>query len=184
MRTARLAVLLLLLFPTAALANAGAPLLLVVNGLVFLYGMVLIVLAEWGLYVRLAKLPAREAFWDALTANLVSTVVIGFGFPLLIAALGMWGESLPKPAGQILLAAGTWVFDRIRYPRLTFLFTAFWLCVTYVLTVYCEAWFLSRRWRARGVTPPISPLALNWRSNTITYLGLLAVLASSIKGFF
>jgi hypothetical protein len=105
--------------------------------------------------------------------NIYSTVVIGLGFPLVVAAIGGVGSLLPGAVGQFFSAAGTWVYEGIAYPTLTFGFTFFWLIVTFVLTVRYEATVLEKRWKARSVKYPLSAAALSWRGNAITYGGLL-----------
>jgi hypothetical protein len=163
---------LLLLIPSVAFADGGGPLLLIVNFLAFLYGSILIILVEWLLYVRLASVPKGPAFWDSLVTNLLSTVVVGFGFPFVIGLISWFGLFIPWGVGDILLALGTWVYEGIKYPKLSMSMTAFWLLVTYFLTVRYETKILRKRWEKRGFTGKMTPEKLNWICNSVTYAGL------------
>ena len=170
-----IAILRALLFPMVAYANGG-PLLLIVNGWAFLYGSVIIVLAEWGMYYWFAKVPPKEAFIDALLINLFSTVVFGLAFPVFIAAAGSVGSMLPGISGHIFSAIGTWLYDTMKYPGLAFGFTLFWLIVMFLLTVRFEAAVLAKRWKARSASFSLSPSALSWRANSLTYGALFMFL--------
>jgi hypothetical protein len=170
------AVVLLVALPNVALANGGGPLLLIVNGLAFLYGSVLIVLLEWAIYWWSAKVPASDAFLDALIVNLYSTVVVGLALPLGIGLVGALGALLPEPVGEFFWAFGTWIYEGVKYPKLTIAFTFLWLIVTYLLTVKYESHVLRVRWARRGLEPLISARAVSWRANSLTYAGLFAFL--------
>jgi len=176
--------ILVLLTPVAALADGGGPLLLLLNGPAFFYGSILIVVAEWGVYYWQARIPAAEAFMDALVVNSLSTVVIGFLFPMAIAAIGMVGTLLPGRVGQLFLAVGTWIYSGSAYPRLAIGLTLMWFLISFLLTVAFETRLLSRRWASRGVAPCISARRLSWRSNVLTYTGLAVVVLSTIRSWF
>ena len=165
------------LLPGPASANAGGPLLLIFNGMAFLYGSILIVLIEWGFYAWKARIPSKDALRDAFVVNLYSTVVVGLLFPLTIGTVSGVGMRLSgeAEAGHLFAAAGTWIYEGLKHPRLTFGFTLFWLAVTFVLTVFFEAWVAARRWRKRGVEPPVSARRLSWLCNSATYAGLFLV---------
>jgi hypothetical protein len=168
----------ILLLPIAAFADGGGPLLLIFNFMAFLYGSIIIILVEWFLYCLLASVPRKDAFWDSLIANVLSTLIIGFGLPLVIAALTMLVDVpalkklIPPGINHVLLSIGTWVYEGMRYPKLTDTMTAFWLAVTFFLTVWLEAKILSKSWSRRGFVGKINPVKLSWYSNSITYAGL------------
>ncbi len=162
-----------LLLPAAAYADGGGPLLLIFNFVTFLYGSILIILIEWLLYIFLAFVPREYAFWDALVVNVLSTVVIGFGFPLVIGVIGAVGSLLPWGIGDVSMALGTWVYDNIKHPKLTKAMTIFWMAVTFILTVRYEARLLKKRWAERHFTGKISADRLSWYSNSATYAGML-----------
>jgi hypothetical protein len=166
--------LLLVLGSPLAQANGGAPLLLVFNGMAFFYGSALIVIAEWLVYWRLGGIPARAAAWDSIVVNVYSTIVIGLGFPCLVAAVGATGGFIPGVDSDLFFAFGTWYFEGLSYPRLTLGFTLFWMLATYILTVWLEANILRSRWKRRHETPRGSPSALIWQANTLTYAALIA----------
>lgn len=166
-------VALMLLTPSIALADGGGPLLLIFNFLAFLYGSILIILVEWLLYARLASVPRNLAFRDALITNVLSTIVVGFGFPFAIGLVTWLGLFIPWGVGDVLLALGTWVYEGIKYPKLSMSMTGFWLLVTFFLTVRYETKILRKRWENRGFTGRMTPEKLNWICNSITYAGLL-----------
>lgn len=158
----------------AAHANAVLPLLLMVNYPAFVFGSVAIVLVEWWVHVKFGDLRARDALADVFWANLLSTVVVGLGLPVLIATAGSVARGLPGEAGRLAFAAGTWMFDGSSYARLTLGFTFAYLIVCYVLTVYFEARVVAWRWRARRAAPARSARALSWIGNSLTYAGVFA----------
>lgn len=169
---------LILFIPPVAFADGGGPLLLIFNYMAFLYGSILIILVEWFLYCRLASAPRKEAFWDSLIANVLSTLIIGFGLPLVIATITMLVDVpalkklIPLDISHVLLALGTWVYEGAEYPKLTNTMTVFWLVVTFFLTVWYEAKILRKRWIRRGFVGKINPVQLSWYCNSITYAGL------------
>lgn len=163
---------LTVLAPSLVFADGGGPLLLIFNFLAFLYGSILIILVEWFLYVRLASVPRDLAFFDALVANILSTLVVGFGFPLVIGFIGYLGSVVSPEVGEVTMALGTWVYENMKYPKLSFSMTALWLIVTYFLTVKYEAKIIRNRWCGREFSGKISPEKLSWYCNSITYAGL------------
>ncbi|BDV43877.1 hypothetical protein GURASL_28000 [Geotalea uraniireducens] len=175
-------VALMLLTPSVALADGGGPLLLIFNFLAFLYGSVLIILVEWWVYCKFAGIPRKEAFWASLHVNIGSTLVVGFGFPFLLGVISVIGGFLPGNAGNISLAVGTWIFENIKYPKLTIAMTIFWLVVTFVLTVYYEKRLLTVRLVKREIESKIDLMKLSWYANGLTYTGL--VLAFIVGWYF
>ena len=170
-----------LLFPKTTYADGGGPLLLIINGMTFIYGGIVIIGVEWLIYVRWAKIPKSAAFVDALITNLVSTAVIGFGVPLFIAAIsGALSAVLPETIGSYAMAMGTWVYDGLPFPKVMWTSTIFWWITTFFLTIYVEKRVLMKRWKSRNYEAAWSARVLSWRSNAITYLGLFMI----IVGFF
>lgn len=170
-----------ILTPCTARADGGGPLLLIINGLAFLYGGILIVLVEWLIYVRCAGIEKMRALWDSLIVNVVSTAAVGFGLPLAVAAVsGVAGVALPRSIGSYASALGTWIYEGASFPKLTFASTAFWWIVTFFLTVYAEKKVLQKLWRRRQFSPAISAAALSWKSNLVTYSGLLIIIVGTI----
>ncbi len=159
-------------------ANGGAPLLLVSNGMAFLYGGVLIVGVEAILYARLGNLDTYGALIHAFAVNAQSTILVGLGLPIALgiaSLLAAW--ALPDNADATAMALGTWVYGSLQHPRLTFGATCLWLLVTFVLTVYLEAWSLRRRLAAADETMAIQPLTMSWLGNSLTYTGIAVFLA-------
>lgn len=170
-----------ILTPGIARADGGGPLLLIISGLAFLYGGILIVLVEWLIYVRCARIEKARALWDSLIVNAVSTVTVGFGLPLAVAAVsGIAGIALPRSIGSYAAALGTWIYEGASFPKLTFVSTAFWWAITFFVTVYVEKQVLQKLWRRRQFSPVISAAALSWKSNLATYSGLLVVIVGTI----
>jgi hypothetical protein len=170
-----------LLIPEIALADGGGPLLLIINGMAFHYGGILIIATEWFIYFQWAKIPKYEAFWDALLVNLISTLLVGFGVPLLIALISVGvGAILPNTINSYALALGTWVWEGLPFPKVMWASTIFWWIITFILTVIVERKTLERRWISRNYKPVISARNLSWRSNGLTYFGLLIVIVGSI----
>ena len=174
---------LLFLLPSYAFADGGGPVLLIVNGLYFLYGCIAILLSEWLVYRYKGTLTWKDAFWDVLWVNVSSTLVIGLGFPLLIAALSGLGSLLPGELGTVVFALGTWVVgDNSPHPELVMPMTGLWLGVTFLLTVYFETWVVKKRWTKRGFEAPVKPLTLNWFANGVSYSGLVVLLMLGLAG--
>jgi hypothetical protein len=134
-----------------------------------LYGSIIIVLVERGIYCWFAKIPPKEGFFDSLIVNFCSTIIVGLAFPALIAIIGGLGAMLPGITGQVFLAIGTWLWEGTKYTNLTIGFTFFWLFVTFLLTIRFEASILVKRWENRSATFAVSASILSWRANTITY---------------
>ena len=166
-----------LLVPSIAYADGGGPLLLIMNGITFLYGGILIVIVEWLIYIYWAKIPKLPAFWDALIANIASTLLVGFGLPLLIAAVSAAASfALPPALGDYALALGTWVYEGAHFPKLIMASIYFWYFVTFFLTVFVETIALKKLWKERQYEAVKSACSLSWISNAVTYFGLLIYL--------
>jgi len=158
-------------------ANGGGPLLLYWNLFAFILGSILIVLIEAYIYRTKGAISQANALKDSFIANLWSTVLIGFGVPLAVAAItGALGEALPSQQGYYL-AIGTWLVDWMEYPKATVAFVYFWLVVSYLLTVQLERYVLSKRWLKRGETAAVMAKRLCWLSNSATYALLLLALS-------
>lgn len=179
---------ILLLSPTVTFADGGGPLLLFINLFYFLFGSVAILGGEWLVYRYRGGLFWKNGFFDALIANFSSTVVVGFGLPFAIAALsaslGYLTHNVSEKISGLLIALGTWVVgDHPLYPKIALIMIPVWLIVTFLLTVRFEAWILQKRGKRRGEHPTITPLKLSWFSNSLSYLGLVAILFFGLKEF-
>ena len=73
--------LLLACFPTIAYANGGGPLLLFISGSAFIFGQVWILFIETLLLKKVSGLSIKTTFKHVFLANLVSTLIVGLGFP-------------------------------------------------------------------------------------------------------
>jgi len=171
----------LLLVSSSARADGGGPLLLIINGMAFAFGFVAIVAVEWVLLVTWTSLPTRAAFIDSAFVNTVSTAIVGFGVPILVAVVSaLVSMPFPDPVMSFALALGTWVFDNMKFPKVMYASLIFWWIVTFVLTVKLEAWLLERRWRKREFISPMPPGRVSLRINTVTYVGLFFVVGAYI----
>jgi hypothetical protein len=161
------------LFPNFVWASGGGPLLLIFNSSIFIVGQIWIMGIEFIIYRRLVMASRQEIFGDIFSANIFSTIAVAFGFPILVAAVGLIGNFLYGAIGEVLLALGTWVYKNSNYSRLAVQITLFWFAVSFVITLYFEAWILKKRWEKRNFAPGMKPTTLCWYTNTISHIGLL-----------
>ncbi len=167
---------LILLFPINASANGGGPLLLFISGSVFIFGQIWILVSETYLYTKFVKLNVSTAFKQVFIVNLASTIIVGLGFPFLLAVITAFGMSLPDPYGDYMSLIGTWVYDTAPYIEYLPYFTVFWLIITFFLTVLCERWFLLRIWAKNNINSPINVNSLMWRVHLVSYTGLIIII--------
>ena len=167
----------ILLFASAPVfANGGGPLLLYWNLAAFIFGSIFIVIIEAYVYRTKGGISKTNSLKDSFIANLWSTVLIGFGFPLVLAAItGGLSEALPSQQGYFL-AIGTWLVDWMQFPKATVAFVYFWLVVSFLLTVPLEQYVLSKRWSKRGEPASANATRLCWLGNSATYALLLVAL--------
>ena len=162
---------------STALADGGAPLLLLVNLQLFLYGMILIIYEEWRIYKYMFDIKPGRAFADVLIINIASTVVIGFCVPLLIAIVSGIGSELGGEMGDYILASGTWVIgDNSPHPDIALIATGVWFIVTFFLTVYFELWVLKKMWKKREFNTANKFKKWSWTANIVSYGTLVSIL--------
>lgn len=166
-------VFVILLSPTYVWASGGGPLLLLFNSSVFVIGQIWIIGVEFIIYRRLVKVSKQDIFGDVFSANIFSTLAVAFGLPLIIAFAGLACNFLPGNIGEVLSAIGTWVYENSKYNKLAVYMTLFWFALSFVVTVYFEAWIYRRRWRKRGFDSDMNPTTLCWYTNTVSHIGLL-----------
>jgi len=164
----------ILLLPTVARADGGAPLLLFFNSYAFLFGSVFIILIEWLIYLKIGAFPRQPAFWASLTVNIASTLLIGIVLPLILALITGLTADL-SGHGSLLATVGTWIAENNKYNGIVQYVTITWLLISFVLTVYFEARLLSRFCTERNISPRIELIKLSWYANGITYAILLLV---------
>lgn len=182
-----LVTLVWLLFPAAAGANAGGPILLMINMLLFSFGQIWIVFSETVYLKRLHKEQTiKEVVKVVALMNLSSTLAGALLFPFLLALVGIAGAFLTglpatKPLGEYLFALGTWVVgDNSPHAGIALTAAAIGFVVTYFLTVWIEFRYLERK-NASSTFPPTS-LKHCYLLNGISYAGL--VLLFSFSNFF
>lgn len=161
-----------ILSPTFVYASGGGPLLLLFNSSVFIVGQILIIPIELIVYRNLVIISRREAFRDIVSANIFSTLVVAFGFSLIITFLGLLGSFLAGNIGQVISAIGTWAYESSKYNKLAVYMSLFWFVTLFVLTVYFEAWIYRRRWNKRGFYTNVPSVRLSWYTNTISHIVL------------
>ena len=167
---------IIILLPSTAYANGGGPLLLFLNAGIFIVGQVWIIGAETYVYMNKAKLSRKESLFQVVGVNLISTIVVGLGFPFMLAVIGGIGSFLPEPVGPYFFLLGTWVVDKVPYDiELLPYVMGIGFLVTYFLTVYFEAWCLETYWNRRKIETAITAKNLSWYANTFSYIGLIIV---------
>ena len=166
---------LMVCFPALAYANGGGPLLLYISGSVFIFGQIWILFIETLMFKQASGLNVKISFKHVLYANLVSTIIIGFGFPILLAVITAFAMGLPEPYGGYASALGTWIYDRA--PNIKYLgyISMAWLFVTFILTVFCEKAFYKWYWRKSGFSPTFSLNQFIWQTHAASCSGLLII---------
>lgn len=171
-------------YPAVSFANGGGPLLLFISGSAFIFGQVWILVSETYFYTKLVKLEVVPAFKQVFVVNLVSTIVVGLGFPFLLAVLTAFGMVLPEPYNDYMSILGTWIYDKAPYIDILPHITIFWLLITFILTILCERWVLLRLWGKAEFKSPIHVNSLMWRVHLVSYAGLIAIILYMWREFF
>ncbi|MCK4914052.1 MAG: hypothetical protein KAS69_05610 [Planctomycetes bacterium] len=168
---------LVLSLPSIAMADGGGPILLIFNIPIFLFGMVFILYEEWQVYRRMFKqISPCRAFADVAIVNITSTIVIGFGFPLLLAIVSGIGSELGGEIGDYIFALGTWVAgDNSPHANIAMIATVGWFIVTFFLTVYFEFLVLRKIWKKRESVSPDSLKKWSWAANLLSYATLILI---------
>lgn len=163
----------IVLTPSSVWASGGGPLLLLFNGSVFVIGQIWIIGVEFLIYRRMVSISKQDAFWDIFSANLLSTVAIAFGLPILIAIIGLAGNLFHGHFGELMLAFGTWVYENSKYSKIAVYMAFFWFVLLFILTVFFETLIFKMRWKKRNFLSNLNPLSLCWYTNALSHLGLL-----------
>jgi hypothetical protein len=167
---------LIILLPAKAYANGGGPLLLILNAYIFVVGQVWIAGSETYVYKRNANLSLKESLKEVVLINLISTVVVGLGFPFILAVIGGIGSFLPEPIGPLFFLLGTWIVDKVPYDiNLLPYVMAVGFVATYFLTVFFESWCLNKYWKRKKIETTITAKKLSWYANSVSYGGLVAI---------
>lgn len=161
--------------PTLVYANGGGPLLLFISGSAFIFGQVWILFIETFLLKKASGLDAKTTFKHVFIANLVSTIIVGLGFPFVLAIITGLAMELPQPYGGYGSALGTWVYEGAPYIKHLGYISLVWLLVTFLLTVFCEKAFYKWYWRKVGFAPSFSINKFIWQAHAASYLGLLII---------
>lgn len=167
--------ILLVFFPALAYANGGGPLLLFISGSAFIFGQVWILFIETLLLKNASGQNAKTSFKHVFFANLVSTIIVGIGFPILLAVITAFAMKLPHPYGGYASALGTWIYDNAPYIKYLGYISLAWLFVTFILTVFCEKAFYKWYWRKVDFTPQFSVNKFIWQAHAASYSGLLMI---------
>lgn len=149
---------------------------MLLNTGIFTIGQIWIIGAETYVYKCKAELSAKESLFQVIGINLISTIVVGLGFPLVLAIIGGIGSFLPEPVGPYFFLIGTWVFDKVPYKiELLPYVMSIGFIATYFLTVRFEAWCLDKYWSRKKIKAAITAKKLSWYANTYSYAGLIII---------
>ncbi len=174
----KLIALLLACFPVLAYANGGGPLLLFISGSAFIFGQVWILFIETFLLKKASGLSTKTTFKHVFFANLVSTTIIGLGFPFLLAVITAFAMELPQPYGGYASALGTWIYDSAPHINYLGFISLAWLFVTFILTIYCEKAFYKWYWGKVSFAPGFSVNKFIWQAHVASYSGLLIIVVA------
>lgn len=163
------------LLPTVAYANGGGPLLLFISGSAFIFGQLWILIVETAILKKASGLGLKVSLKHVFFANIVSTIVVGFGFPLMLAILSGIAMELPEPYGGYASAIGTWIYDSAPYIKYLGYISLFWLLITFVLTMYCERWFYKWYWNKIGFAANFDLNKFILQAHAASYSGLLLI---------
>lgn len=166
----------ILALPMLASANGGGPLLVIFSLYIFIYGQVWILGTETYIFIKETGVKTAMAFKQVFFANLVSTLLIGIAFPLLLATITYAATSSPGPFGDILSAVGTWAYDSAPYGEFVFPITLVWIVVSFLMTMYCERKFYLWYWQRTNFSfdLPINKFIL--KMHLVSYAGLVALI--------
>lgn len=174
MHFARILFTLIIIFlPSYAQANGGGPILLYINFAAFVFGQVWILSAETYMYCKMLKLKPSAAFGQVFKVNLVSTIFVGLGLPLLLALITAFTMNLPNPVGGIMSILGTWIYDSAPYIDYIWYITGLWFVVTLYLTIICERWYIKKLWKKINFVSHINVSSFMWQVHAISYTGLI-----------
>ncbi|OAN11662.1 hypothetical protein A3K86_22370 [Photobacterium jeanii] len=168
--------ILIMLTPSSAYANGGSPVLLFISFSVFMVGQVWILLAESVFLSRISDLDLRKAFRFVFSANVVSTIIVGLGFPIfLIFILVLLSAFVPGDYLNYIASSGIYTFDMPNNGMKSIFLSLFWFSITYLLTVCCERVFYRGYWYEIGFKPKFSLNKFVWRANLVSYSGLFLI---------
>ena len=171
----KLVALLLIFFPGLAYANGGGPLLLFISGSAFIFGQIWILFVETLFLKKTSGLNTKTAFKYVFFANLVSTIIVGLGFPFILAVITAFGMELPQPFSGYSSILGTWVYDNAPHTKYLGFIALVWLFITFILTIFCEKAFYNWYWHKVGFIPTFSVNKFIWQAHLVSYLGLLII---------
>ena len=170
---------------SAAWADAGGPLLLLVNLFAFSVGQVWILFAEYVyLFVRLPSVPPGRLFKLVVLVNLWSTVGGAILIPFVWAAvfLGLSAAtSNNRSMSDVLGYLGTWIVPgNSEFAWLAFPASAFVLVLTFIATIFIE-YKLMARWKEKYALPD-PPLLKKFaiEMNAVSYAGLVLIFGIGI----
>jgi hypothetical protein len=168
-----LVVLMLILTPSYVYANGGAPILLYINFVAFVFGQVWILSCETYIYYKKLNIKPLVAFKQVFLVNLVSTLLVGLGLPLFLSLVTMFAMKLPNPVGGIFSIMGTWIYSSAPYIEYIFYITGIWFLITLFLTVLCERWYIKKLWVKSGFNPQVNVNSFMWQVHLVSYTGLI-----------
>lgn len=166
---------LIAFLPTIAYANGGGPLLLFMSGGAFIFGQVWILLVETMVLKKFSGFNTVVAFKQVLYANLLSTVIVGLGFPFLLAVITAFAMQFSQPYGGYASAIGTWAYYNAPYMQYLGYTSLAWLLITFLLTMFCEKKFYKWYWVKIDFNPNFPVTKFIWIAHVLSYAGLLII---------
>ena len=145
-----------------------------VNIPIFTFGQVWILGVETYILIKYTGLPFGKSFKEIFIINFLSTVLVGFLFPVILAAISLffsWVLNSNMPA-----VLGTWAIPGGKdYSNLLFSSIIVWFVISFFLTVKLEGYCLIGRWKRSGLSDIEKIPKIIWVANTISYLGLVVI---------
>lgn len=161
-----LIIIFTLILPSIANAASHTPLLFLVTTPSLFWGLFLTIPLEGFLYHKIAGVTKASAFNDSFATNILSTIIVGFLFPFIITFLCSIGAEF---GGTIWRILGTFS-DGSRQQNLEAVIPIiFWIFIMFILTVFCEAFILKKRWRSRKFLGKKDEIRTSLYCNAISY---------------
>jgi len=176
---------LILLFcslPLLAFADAGGPLLFLLNSYLFTIGQVWIILSEYTfLHYRLPSVRNGRLLFRIIYMNFITTIIGALLIPLLLSLgfmyLGLSVDNSNPILSGILFALGTWVWGD-HTPNIGIVYGSAGVIFigTFFLTVWLE-YKLMKLWSKGDIFPREKRyLSLSYQVNLISYFGLIVLI--------
>jgi len=153
----------------------GAPAFLLLSFPLFTVGLLWSMCAEGWVYRRYLACAYSYAVWLALGVNILSGLLIGVGFPFLVAIVGGIGVYLVSPYREVLTTLGSWVFSDSPYRTWALMMVVPWMCVSFWLSFKFELWFILNKLTSVDLEEnDLKTMCL--AANIVSYGGLIGIM--------